>query len=368
MAQETEHHNHHDERAGKNGHEHAHEHAHEHDLGARGLWRLAEVVAPHGHDHAHGTDASLEASGRGQRALLVSVLGLGVTALLQALVVWRSGSIALLGDTLHNFADALTAVPLAVAFRLGRRPPNRRYTYGYGRAEDLAGIVIVAFIFASCAIAGIEAVRRLRHPGEVHYLGAVAAAALVGFAGNELVARYRIRVGRQIGSAALVADGLHARGDGFASLAVLVGVIGVALGVPLADPLVGLAITVAILVVGWDAARQVYRRLMDAVDPSLVDRAEQVLRSTPGVLGVGELRVRWIGHRLRAECAVVVDHRLSVVQAHRIADDAEHRLLHEVQRLDAALVHADPFPVEGVDHHELTTPHLQRPWALKHRD
>jgi cation diffusion facilitator family transporter len=318
-------------------------------------------VAPHRHDHSHGADASLESSGAGQRALLVSVLGLGATALVQGLVVWLSGSVALLGDTLHNLADALTAVPLAVAFRLGRRPPNRRYTYGYGRAEDLAAIVIVVFIFASCALAAIEAVRRLHHLGEVHYLGAVAAAALVGFAGNELVARYRIMVGRRIGSAALVADGLHARSDGFASLAVLIGVIGVALGLPLADPLVGLAITAAILLVGWDAARQVYRRLMDAVDPSLVDRVEHVLGATPGVLRVGELRVRWIGHRLRAECAVVVDHRLTVVQAHRIADDAEHRLLHEVPRLDAALVHADPCPVEGVDHHELTTPHLSRP-------
>jgi cation diffusion facilitator family transporter len=364
MAQEADGHHHEHGHARDQAHEHGHEQAHEqaHEHGAGGLWRrLRQLVAPHGHDHSHGTDAPLEASGTGQRALLVSVLGLGATALVQALVVWLSGSVALLGDTLHNLADALTAVPLAVAFRLGRRPPNRRYTYGYGRAEDLAGIVIVAFIFASCAIAAIEAVRRLRHPGDVHYLGAVAAAALVGFAGNELVARYRIMVGRRIGSAALVADGLHARSDGFASLAVLIGVIGVALGLPLADPLVGLAITVAILLVGMDAARQVYRRLMDAVDPSLVDRVEQVLRATPGVLRVGELRVRWIGHRLRAECAVVVDHQLTVVQAHRIADDAEHRLLHEVSRLDAALVHADPFPVEGVDHHELTTPHLARP-------
>jgi cation diffusion facilitator family transporter len=323
--------------------------------------RLRWALGPHRHEHSHATDARLEGSRRGQRALLVSVLGLGATALAQALVVWLSGSVALLGDTLHNLADALTAVPLAVAFRLGRRPPNRRYTYGYGRAEDLAGIVIIVFIFASCALAAIEALRRLRDPGEVRFLGAVAAAALVGFAGNELVARYRIVVGRQIGSAALVADGLHARGDGFASLAVLIGVIGVALGAPIADPLVGLAIAGAILLVGWDAARQVYRRLMDAVDPSLVDRVEQVLRATPGVLGVGELRLRWIGHRLRAECAVIVDHHLTVVEAHRVADDAEHRLLHDVPRLAAALVHADPFPVEGSDHHELTTPHLTRP-------
>src|SRR6266498_2071125 len=194
------------------------------------------------------------------------------------------------------------------------------------------------------------------------------AAALTGFAGNELVARYRITVGRQIGSAALVADGLHARTDGFTSLAVLLGVAGVALGLPLADPLVGLGITVAILVVLRDAARQVYRRLMDAVDPAVVDQVEQSLRATPGVLDVGELRLRWIGHRLRAECAVVVDHRLSVVDGHRIAEDAEHRLLHQVPRLTAALVHADPFPHEGTDYHQLTTAHTRQPTASATRD
>jgi len=334
---------------------------HEHAERAGWLDRLRHPFGDgHSHDPAQVADAQLEASERGQRALLVSVLGLGATALLQAVVVWLSGSVALLGDTLHNFADALTAVPLAVAFRLGRRPANRRYTYGYGRAEDLAGIAIVLFIAGSCALAAFEAVRRLREPADVRYLGAVAAAALVGFAGNELVARYRIAVGREIGSAALVADGLHARTDGFASLAVLLGVAGVALGIPLADPVVGLGITGAILVVGWDAARQVYRRLMDAVDPALVERVEQVLRATPGVLGVGELRLRWIGHRLRAECAVVVDHHLTVVEGHQIAEEAEHRLLHQVPRLTAALVHADPVPHQGTDYHELTGPHTGR--------
>ena len=347
------------------GHRHGEPHLrHERQHAGRSGWleRLRRPLGDgHGHDPGQVADPQLEASHQGQRALLVSVLGLGATALLQALVVWVSGSVALLGDTLHNLADALTAVPLAVAFRLARRPATRRYTYGYGRAEDLAGIAIVLFIAASAALAASEAVRRLREPTGVHYLGAVAGAALLGFAGNELVARYRIVVGRRIGSAALVADGLHARSDGFASLAVLLGVAGVALGVPLADPLVGMGITVAILVVGWDAGRQVYRRLMDAVDPSLVERVEQVLLATPGVLGIGELRLRWIGHRLRAECAVMVDHHLTVVEGHQIAEEAEHRLLHEVPRLTAALVHADPFPHQGTDYHELTGPHARHP-------
>jgi cation diffusion facilitator family transporter len=296
-------------------------------------------------------DSELEGSREGIRALWLS-LGLhGLTALLQAVVVAWTGSVALLGDTLHNVADALTAVPLGVAFLLGRRPANRRYTYGFGRAEDIAGIVIVAFIAASAVAAGWAAIDRLRHPADVRYLGVVAAAAVIGFLGNEVVAQLRIRVGRRIGSAALVADGLHARADGYTSLAVLLGAGGVALGWGWADPVVGLAITLAILVVLWQAAREVYRRLMDAVDPSIVDTVEASLRDTPGVLSIGSVRLRWIGHSLRAECVIVVDANLTVVQAHAIAVDAEHRLMHEMPKLSAALVHADPESNDGTDHH-----------------
>jgi len=192
-------------------------------------------------------DAVLEGSAEGMRVLWVSLGILAATAAVQAVVVALSGSVALLGDTLHNAADALTAVPLGIAFVIGRRPPDRRYTYGYGRAEDLAGVVIVALIAASSALAAYEGVYRLLHPSRVSSLPAVAVAALAGFAGNELVARYRIRAGRRIGSAALVADGLHARTDGFTSLSVLAGAGGVALGWQGADPVVGLVITVAIL-------------------------------------------------------------------------------------------------------------------------
>jgi len=269
-----------------------------------------------------------------------------------------SGSVALLGDTLHNVADALTAVPLGVAFLLGRRAPTRRYTYGFGRAEDLAGVLIVVVIAASAAAAGYEAVRRLLNPAEVTHLPYVAVAGLVGFAGNEIVARYRIRVGRRIGSAALVADGLHARTDGFTSLAVLLGAGGVALGWQWADPVVGLAITAAILLVLKDAAREVYRRLMDAVDPALVDTAEATLRGTPGVRDVGAVQLRWIGHQLRAECEIAVDAGLSIGEAHAIAVDAEHRLIHSIPRLTAALVHADPYAVTGTDPHAPLAHHV----------
>jgi cation diffusion facilitator family transporter len=335
-------------------HDHPHGHQHEHDHPTGVLGRLRGLVAPHSHDAVDSVDQALETSARGIRALVVSLAVLGTTAALQALVVVWTGSIALLGDTLHNVADALTAVPLALAFSLGRRPPNRRYTYGYGRAEDLAGIAVVLTILASAAVAAYEAVQRLVHPHHVHHLGAVAAAGVVGFVGNEVVARYRIAVGRDIGSAALVADGLHARTDGFTSLAVVAGAAGVALGWEQADPVIGLLITVAILRVLGDAARRVYRRLMDAVDPTLVDEVESVLLSTPGVRDVGEVRVRWVGHALRAECEVVVDGTLTLVEGHAIAVECEHRLLHEVKRLTAALIHADP---EGPEHHRLTAHH-----------
>jgi cation diffusion facilitator family transporter len=219
---------------------------------------------------------------------------------------------------------------------------TRRYTYGFGRAEDLAGVAIVLVITASAALAGYEAVQRLLHPAPVSHLPWVAAAGLIGFAGNELVARYRMTVGRRIGSAALVADGLHARTDGFTSLAVLLGAGGVAIGWPWADSVVGLLITVAILFVLKDAAREVYRRLMDAVDPHLVDTAESTLAGTSGVAGVGSVQLRWIGHQLRAECEIVVDPALTVSQAHAITVEAEHRLMHAIPRLTKALVHAEP--------------------------
>ena len=322
--------------------------------------RIRHALRPHSHEAADKVDAAMQASAEGMRALWISLSILGATALIQAGVVAISGSVALLGDTLHNAADALTAVPLGVAFIAGRRPSTRRYTYGYGRAEDLAGVVIVLVIAVSSVLAAYEAASRLAHPRPVSHLIAVAIAAVIGFAGNEVVARYRIGVGRRIGSAALVADGLHARTDGFTSLAVLLGVGGAALGWDWADPVVGLLITVAILAVLRQAAREVCRRLMDAVDPALVGQAEQTLRTTPGVLGVGQVRMRWIGHQLRAECEVIVDAGASVIEAHQVAVSAEHDLLHALPRLTAALVHADPQPRDGTDHHAALAPHRDR--------
>ncbi len=309
------------------------------------------IRSAHGHGHGHSHDAAdqvdeaLEADADGRRALLVSLAVLALTALVQAVVVAWSGSVALLGDTLHNVADALTAVPLLIAFRLAGRAPTKRYTYGYGRAEDLGGLFVVAMIALSSVVVGYEAIDRLVHPRGVSHLWAVAAAALVGFCGNEFVARYRIQVGRRIGSAALVADGLHARTDGFTSLAVLLGAAGVALGWRAADPVIGLVITLAILGVLRSAVRQVGARLMDAVDPALVDQARTSLARVEGVLDVRDLRIRWIGHTLRAEADVVVAADLSLLQAHELAHHAEAHLLHDVRRLTAATIHTSPAGV-----------------------
>ncbi|WP_415622644.1 cation diffusion facilitator family transporter [Mycobacterium tuberculosis] len=315
-----------------------HDHAHSRGVPAM----IKEIFAPHSHDAADSVDDTLESTAAGIRTVKISLLVLGLTVLIQIVIVVMSGSVALAADTIHNFADALTAVPLWIAFALGAKPATRRYTYGFGRVEDLAGSFVVAMITMSAIIAGYEAIARLIHPQQIEHVGWVALAGLVGFIGNEWVALYRIRVGHRIGSAALIADGLHARTDGFTSLAVLCSAGGVALGFPLADPIVGLLITAAILAVLRTAARDVFRRLLDGVDPAMVDAAEQALAARPGVQAVRSVRMRWIGHRLHADAELDVDPALDLAQAHRIAHDAEHELTHTVPKLTTALIHAYP--------------------------
>jgi cation diffusion facilitator family transporter len=315
---------------------------------------LRHMFSPHSHDHAESIDTAA-ADGQGMRALAISLGGLGATAVLQVFVVVLSGSVALLADTVHNFSDALTAIPLGIAFWLGRRPPDRRHTYGYGRAEDLAGIFIVAMIALSAGVAAWQAIDRLVDPQTITNPGWVAAAGLIGFAGNELVASYRIRVGRRIGSAALVADGLHARTDGLTSLAVLAAALGSMAGWELADPVVGLAISVAILKVLHTAARDVYRRLMDQIDPALVDRLEHQLDHVDGIEAIDRVRVRWIGHELHADADVALDPSLDLAASHDILEDARHKLLHAIPRLTDVVLHANPA---GCHHaHELVRHH-----------
>jgi cation diffusion facilitator family transporter len=302
---------------------------------------IRHVLSAHSHDPAAAID-SATAHREGMRALAIGLGGLGVTAVLQVVVVTLSGSVALLADTVHNFSDALTALPLGFAFWLGRRSPDRRYTYGYGRAEDLAGIFVVAVIALSAGVAAWQAVLRLIDPQAVDRPGLVAVAGVIGFVGNELVARYRIRVGRRTGSVALVTDGRHARTDGLTSLAVVAAALGTMAGWGLADPIVGLAISAAIVNVLRQAARDIARRLMDRVDPELVDRLEHQLARVTGVQTVDRVRVRWIGHELEADAEVALDPTLDLAAAHDVLEDARHRLLHRVPRLGDVLLHANP--------------------------
>ena len=308
----------------------------------------------HGHGHTHGVvDPSIASTARGLWALKWSFVGLMITALLQVVVVVLSGSVALLADTIHNFADAATAIPLGIAFLLVRRGATRRFTYGLGRVEDLAGLVIVATIAVSAVLAFYQAAQRLLHPQPVSLLWAVMLASIVGFVGNEIVAIFRIRVGRQIGSAALVADGYHARVDGWTSLAVLLGAIGVWAGYPLADPIVGLLISAAIFVIVWQSARAVMIRMLDGVDPETLETIGHAARHVPRVEEVTDLRVRWLGHRLHVEVSITVPGGLSVVEGHEIAKEVRHQLLHHLPHLGRVMVHVDPYGQGGEQHHKI---------------
>ncbi len=328
-------------------HDHDHDHDHAHPTGFRGF--LHDLFVPHSHDAADSIDDALEASHEGIRALKISLFVLLGTTLLQFAIVTISGSVALLADTIHNFADALTAVPLWVAFVLGRRIASRRYTYGYGRAEDLAGLFIIAVVAISAVIAAWQSISRLIHPQPLHNLWWVVAAGLIGFAGNEAVAIYRIRVGQKIGSAALVADGVHARIDGFTSLAVVVGATGAMLGFPLADPIVGLLISAAIIVLLWGTVRSIGARLMDAIEPDLVHRVEHALLETPGVVEVSQVQLRWVGHRLQGAASIALaDASLSAADAR--ARDASDRVRSAVPNVDAFQVRPIPaITVSGTE-------------------
>lgn len=307
------------------------------------------------HTHSHGVvDPSILTAERGIWAIKWSFAGLMITALLQVVVVWLSDSVALLADTIHNFGDAATAIPLWIAFSLARLKPTKRFSFGYGRVEDLAGVAIVLIILFSAVVAGYEAIDRLFHPRPVEYLWAVVAASVIGFLGNELVAVFRIRVGKEIGSAALVADGYHARVDGLTSLAVLFGALGVWLGYPLADPIVGLLITVAILGIVWQSAKAVFTRLLDGVEPEVLDEIRHAAQHVPGVQKVTEVRVRWVGHRLHAEVNIAVAPELSVAQGHAIAKEVHHQLMHHLGYLSMATVHVDPLEEAGEHYHRIT--------------
>lgn len=343
-------HNNHAEAAFRHDHAHGHIHGHNghgHDEpshpsgGVKGFFY--DLFVPHTHDAADSIDDAMEASSAGVRALKISMFVLLGTTALQALLVAFTGSVALLADTIHNFADALTAVPLWIAFVLGRRVATRRYTYGYGRAEDLAGMFIVFVVALSAVVAGWEAVDRFINPRPIENPWLLVAAGLIGFAGNELVAIYRIRVGQKISSAALVADGVHARLDGFTSLSVVLGAGGVLFGFPLADPVIGLLIAVSILLLLWGTVKSIGARLMDAIDPSLLDRVQHALEHADGVRKVRNIRLRWVGHRLIGSSVIEVD-------AHDL-HEAIHLAEHATASTHTAVGNLDEFTVTPAPHH-----------------
>ena len=315
------------------------------------------------HDHSHVRPESVT-DDRALRAVRLSTLGLLATAVLQLAIVGLGRSAALFADALHNLGDVSTTIALWIAFLVSRRAATRAYTYGFQRVEDLAGVFIVLVILASAALAGWESIAKMRSGEEPSYLAVSMAAALVGVAGNELVALYKIRVGRAINSASLVADGLHSRIDGLASLAAFLGLAGVALGVPRADPLTGLAITVVILWVAAGAVREIVGRLLDRVDPELVHQIEHVAEHVAGVQEVHDVRVRWAGRSLFAVLAITLDPALRLDEAHDIAEAVRHDLLHEIDGLAMVDVHMDPGGDAHTPAHAATAHHAEaRPSA-----
>jgi cation diffusion facilitator family transporter len=307
---------------------HSHALAHDHDPAAHHHGR------PDPHAHVHGVvDPAVAANGRGMWAVKWSFAVLAAAAILQLAVVLLSGSVALLADAIHNAGDAATAIPLAIAFMLARRRPTAAFTYGYGRVEDLAGVAIVLIILTSAIVAGYEAIGRLVHPRTIEALGAVAAAGVIGFVANEIAAAIRLKVGREIMSAALVADGYHARADGLTSLAVAAGALAVRLGFPLADPLVGLAITLAILAIVWDSSKVVFTRLLDGVDPRVIDEIRAAAAEVEAIGAVTNLRARWHGHRLIADAEIVLDPLSSLADSERVAEQFRRSAIARVPAL-----------------------------------
>ncbi len=348
-------------------HDHPHPHDHDHSHGDGVLGKLAAVFhIGHSHDHSDlAADRAFVDNNLGIRTVWLAMFALGLTSILQVFIVILSGSVALLADTVHNIGDGLNSIPLLIAFYLARRLANRRYTFGFARAEDVAGIFIVLSIAFSAAVVLWESVQRLLNPEPMTGLWWVAAAAVIGFVGNELVALLQIGVGRRIGSAALIADGLHARLDGLTSLSVLIAVIGTAIGIPILDPIIGILIGIAILFIVKDATIRMWYRLMDAIEPEILDQAEAVAKRQPDVREVRRVRMRWMGHRLHAEVHIAVDADLTTAESHHMAELLRRSLFRSIPKLSEVIVHTDPWPELPAEHHQLTNSYEAIPQELQ---
>ncbi len=337
-----------DHQTGEHEHNHeSHNHAHEHEQDEHG----------HGHEHAK-VDADLYGNRAGLRAVQISTAGMFLVSAIQFAIAWIGGSAGLFADALHNFGDVFTTVALWIAFVISNRAANQRYTYGYYRAEDLAGIFIVLVIIASATASAIESVQKLINGNIPTQIYLSMAAALVGVAGNELLAQYKISVGKRINSVPLVADGQHSRIDGLTSLAAFVGLVGVKLGFPKADPIAGIVITIVIVTVVYSTSRSVLQRLLDGVDPHIVPTIITVALAVPGVETVTDVRARWVGHTLHVVMSIELDAELTLSKAHAIAEEVRHRLFHDVKGISEVLIHTDPSSASG-DHHQEMAHHIQ---------
>ena len=327
-------------------HKHAtHTHDHDHD--------------EHAHGHEHGkVDADLYGNRAGLRAVQISTAGMFLVAAIQFAIAWIGGSAGLFADALHNFGDVFTTIALWIAFVISNRAANQRYTYGYYRAEDLAGIFIVLVIIASAIASAVESIQKLTSGNIPTQIYLSMAAALIGVAGNELLAQYKISVGKRINSVSLIADGHHSRIDGLTSLAAFIGLIGVKLGFPKADPIAGIVITIVIVTVVFSTSRSVLQRLLDAVDPHVVPSIVTTATAVPGVEEVTDVRARWVGHTLHVVMNIEVDAELTLSKAHAIAEEVRHRLFHDVKGISEVVVHTDPSSASG-DHHQEMAHHIQ---------
>lgn len=301
--------------------------------------------------HAHG---GVYDSREGVRAVLVSAVALGIAAAAEFAAAAIGRSAGVLADGLHNAGDVLTTFILLAAFALARRPATRRFPSGYGRIEDVATLLIVLVIVITAALAAAESIRRLIQPESYGSVPFSLAAAAIGVVANLAVSEYKVRVGRSIGSTALAADGVHSRIDALVSAGAFVGIGLAALGLPLADPVAGLAITAMIVYILGGTVRQLFLRMMDAVDPVLVDELEAAAREVDGVLGVHDVRARWVGRELVAVMHLDCDAEASLQDAHALAQRVEHAVAHAVPeaRLD---IHMDPGSedhVHGQPHHD----------------
>ncbi len=320
------------------------------------LWLIFTAMG-HSHDHDTSPQLVLDSGAVGIRATKISLLALGATAVFQAIIVVFSGSVALFSDTLHNFTDALTAIPLWIAFSVGRRRPTPRYTYGFHKLEDVAGLLIVAAIGLSAILVIWESTTRLFEPRLIDHIPWVITAGIVGALGNEFVARYRIKVGRAIGSEALVTDGHHARTDALTSLAVVAAAVGAAVGAAWVDPVAGLVVGVGILWLLARSARKMSRRMLDGIEPEIVSQVDSTIRGVEEVRDLADLRVRWQGHQLRVTASVCVDPDLTVKAGHEIALNVEHALHHRYSFPVAAVIHIDPH---GLTDSHATTAHHEK--------